>query len=405
MIFVSFSLFFLAEASIVVRDVGASSLPDRCVRPRNPQCASQARDIFVYIRQAGNSEFETKNVFREVLPEYTPETIRSCLRSELYHLRRSLYMGECVFDHLTRWNQNSPEGTVFKYSDFEIIPLRCEAELFMGTPCQIMEWYRLVFGDNIGALVDSLGLHKISTSVISTVRTKNEIPVWVPNPRVAESIIDHAILRVGFPQDMSVMEPERVRVDETDNSWVDVLYDHFGVPSADLAAPIAQVGILTSPAPFCLTPRRLSSGDLVSRVLRYMRDDSTEELDILQAMRRELGLDFSDPSYAPVYSGLSRIRKNFFVTLAELERMLWLNRRNINLTPAAFTNEFSNTRSHSICALQRWYYYVINPMAGKTVADLNLREHIDAARGAISFSPSMAALKTMIESELSRIVV
>jgi hypothetical protein len=86
-----------------------------------------------------------------------------------------------------------------------------------------------------------------------------------------------------------------------------------------------------------------------------------------------------------------------------------LRRRNSEITIADYMDHFKTTilqfepQKRHQCDLMVWFYFVINPAAGKPFRELEV-EMITTDAGVTAVRPTGSALKNLIEFELSRVI-
>jgi hypothetical protein len=379
-----------AIAGSVVRNIGGGPTHFKCSLKRSFRCIDETRDLLTHSVHTRDYDFEATRILWGV---HLSEATRSCLRYQLFYIRRSVFVTPCVFDQLLRWNQLRPEGAHLQYSDFKDLAGICSDQVFRASACQIQDWYKFVFEPSIGKDLRSLGVHQSAVGVSSrSVRTGN-FPVWAPDNDSAERIVRAEIQRLGRD---SIVVAERSREDDDPDAWMDDLMD---LMSGDVSEPILSLnGRLSPPPTSCLQPLLMSCVHEYERILQYLRDPST--IGRLSHIRN-LVQDVPRKHTSCVYGAVGRFRNSILITPVQLEHILSLNSMNSPLTSADYTKSLN--RMWNSCDLHLWYNYVINPNLGREVSSLGLRE-ISLFPGGPSFSvPSGESLNQLINIELSRV--
>jgi hypothetical protein len=373
------STFFLAILCVgttgwVVRNVPSESLPPRCLKRRDDiPCRSELRAALVSIRNSNSLSV------RSFLPKDA-----SCLRNELLDVQKSLHVSTCVFDQFIAWNHVEQVGSIRDHESFVHLVEKCA--IFNEDACQIHIWYEYVFSRNIGKPVESLGLNPTS---IRSINAKVGVPVWAPSVSIGRAIIDFQLERIP---------PKRRFEDiESDDSWIDVLTEHFGGQQVAILMPN---GRLEDPPLACSKTRMLTCKADYEMALQFMR--GIGEVPGVQSVMVELLFEVSNkPLYSCIYRALSKFRKSLLLDTRSYNHLLTLNSGNVPISAGEFEQSLGDQPARSRCDLHLWYHYVINPNLGRTVSSIGVHEVGDGSGRVVA--PPRQALLELIDFELSRL--
>jgi hypothetical protein len=126
-------------------------------------------------------------------------------------------------------------------------------------------------------------------------------------------------------------------------------------------------------------------------------------------MLQSQGVLSGHPLYDSLRDMLRRLRRKLEISERAMNAMLELNRRNSEITIADYMDHFKTTilqfepQKRHQCDLMVWFYFVINPAAGKPFRELEV-EMITTDAGVTAVRPTGSALKNLIEFELSRVI-
>jgi hypothetical protein len=404
---VTILLLSLCKSQLVVRDVQGGTLPRICNRQRDVKCADLAREIFQRIQDSGEYMFDSEQLMGEV--NRLGHSTRSCVRFQLYYLRRALYTSECVMDRLIDLNQLRPEWTELEPAVFREVASACKDDGFGASVCQIQNWYIHVFDERVG---DPIEFQKMELKAL-----RKDIPVWVAPASVSARLVGTEIKRLEEPVTRTMnhsVKRRKIAVEyeqmdtssiEMDEEWMDLLLEE-DIP-ADIVSPTTRImpfGLIRPPVGSCSSMRTLKCSSDYIRAVRFMRWGITKgELIEVSQLLEMIGAKYLDSQYRCLRSAIRTFRQSLFVSREDLEIMLRLNHKNEEISPQVFakTIQAESAFPDRTCGRHAWFFYVINRNRGKTLGDMNLTESTDAHGGPV-FLPSFTDIEQLIDFELTR---
>jgi hypothetical protein len=351
-----------------------------------------------FILKSEKFDFDSREVLQSV--SYAPRQANDCLRKKLLELRRSLTVSDCILTELIELNQKatSPDVT---FADFQQIIAQCPDRAF-GV-CQILSWYTQVLERNVGRSFAEVGVKRMDNTDANQPRT-----TWMAPDESAAAILNTEIARLS-PSQKRVREDESESAPVANDNWVDFLLDAMSdlvedqVPS--VTGMIMPDGVIAVPPEECMRSSESPCAVEYVQAIRLMRSaltDREELLEVRDILRKLRIANSRDNRYNCVSYRLRRFRKSLLVRPVDMGLLLGENKRNAPISAEAFRDALRGTVASSLyCDLHIWYYFVINPMVGRTVDQLRLSPFTDS-QGSTLLAPSADALILMIDSEIQR---
>jgi hypothetical protein len=411
-------ILFILSGCAAGQEIRATILeeaPSRCLFGIRVMCSDMAREMFVHLRELDHTtDFDSRMSTDSLDLPRSSTQVRACLRARIFNLRRSLHITNCAFQELTRLNQ---EATYLPFAEFARVSRQCGEDTYKNSPCQLYTWYSRVFTPNTGRSLDSLGVKNIDIFVDSYGRERRTTRGWTPPASVARDLIDMQIQRLQPPKEkLERGKPSRKRKIEDDAEWFDTLLDVLRDDAPDdVPCPITQVtpsvqinpdGLIEPPPPECIAPRHCSCADEYKQGLRMLqsgleRDSLLRVPDVLQ----RLGVKSRDKGYTCVKTWLDKFWTSLFIDEASFVNMLKINYRGKRVTYIEL-KESVRTKPRQlldVCHQHLWYYYAINPFAGRTVGHMSLAEIPLNDAGVKSYAPAVNVVADLIKLEISRV--
>jgi hypothetical protein len=389
----------------IIKKTMVPPAPGTCSAIRVSSCGDRVRAMFMKIRDTHMYARIGTLTVRDVYPEGLDLSYHACMRSQLYDLRNSLLISDCVLRELLKLNQSVD---VVQFQNFVQIGRICRFDPLKSTGCQLHAWYSRVFDASVGKPLESVGV--IAKTVELRLRSNriSQMLVWSPPEAITRNVIDvkfSRLVQAELEERVELLSKRRMPSDE----WLDTLIANMEADAGSMLADtdfIHPHGVIASPPEMCLIPRPCSCADTyLAGLVAIKAGSSGDHIPEFREIGPQLGLKSNEDQYSCVYASIRRLRKSLFIEDHTLRNFLQINQRNLFISSDAFIKmrKDQTGRSSKFCSDHIWFYHVINPAAGKTVGSMRLTRVTGSTGNPATYFPSAGVVREMIDLEIRRV--